>query len=319
MANTTTGRVWPSFSSTSAISVPSGANAASGPGPAPVPPGSRPPCASRCCLVAGELPRRERVGGGLGQRDQRQLRLELVQGPCHGEVVGAGPGAPEHGHMAAHPERVAQVAGQGTDVGAAGAGHRDVDIQQVTGAPLGQHAERPDGHRPGCQDRRGAGPGQPVGPRPADLDGADRGRDLLDLAGQRHRGGAHLVQGHRTGRGAGDDLALGVAGVGRLAEPDGRQVLLLGERQVPEQPGGLPDPGDQHARGHGIEGAAVADPAGPGEAPEPGHHVVRGHPAGLVHDDQPVSRAHRPGPAPAPAPSSSSPSSSSSSASAGTR
>jgi hypothetical protein len=104
--------------------------------------------------------------------------------------------------------------------------------------------------------------------------------------------GTHRVQGEPTGRGAGDDLALGIGGAGRLAEPDGGLVLLLRQRQVPKQPGSFPDPGDQHPGGHGVERATVADPPGAGEPPEPGDHIVRGQPGGLVADDQPVRGGH---------------------------
>ena len=86
----------------------------------------------------------------------------------------------------------------------------------------------------------------------------------------------------------GDDLAVRVVGVGRLAEPDRAGVLLLGEREVAEQPGGLLHPDHQHPGRHRVQRARVTDPAGAGQAADPGHDVVRGPAGWLVHDDQAV-------------------------------
>ncbi len=70
-----------------------------------------------------------------------------------------------------------------------------------------------------------------------------------------------------------------------------RRVLLLGQRQVAEQPGGLLDADHQHPGGHRVERAGVPDPAGAGQPADPGHDVVRGQPGWLVDDQQPAGRA----------------------------
>ena len=72
-----------------------------------------------------------------------------------------------------------------------------------------------------------------------------------------------------------DDLALGVVGDGGLAEPDRGDVLLVGQRQVAEQPGGAVDAEHQHARRHRVERAAVTDLAGARESAHPADDVVR--------------------------------------------
>src|SRR5262249_60096946 len=110
--------------------------------------------------------------------------------------VAARAGAAERGPVPADAERLAQVPGERPDIGTARAGHGHVDVQQVTGAPLGNYAERPYGHRPGREWWLLARPGHPVGSFPVHLDGADGWRDLLDLAGQLLRRGPDRREGH---------------------------------------------------------------------------------------------------------------------------
>ena len=58
-----------------------------------------------------------------------------------------------------------------------------------------------------------------------------------------------------------------------------------------EQPGGAVDAEHQHAGGHRVEGAGVADLAGAGQPADPGDDVVRRHPGRLVDDDQPGAQS----------------------------
>ena len=46
------------------------------------------------------------------------------------------------------------------------------------------------------------------------------------------------------------------------------------------------DPADEHAGGHRVERARVADLAGAQDPPQPGDHVVAGQPGGLVDDHE---------------------------------
>jgi len=64
-------------------------------------------------------------------------------------------------------------------------------------------------------------------------------------------------------------------------------AIRLGvERQVPEQPGGPLHAEHQHAGGHRVQRAGVADLAGAQQPAQPTHHVVRGQAAWFVHDHE---------------------------------
>src|SRR5579859_4912961 len=260
-------------------------------------------------LVGGQVPAGERGRGGPGQRQDLEPLGQLVQGLGLVQAVPADPGAAQGGQVPAGAQRGAEVAGQGPDVRATGAAHGGVEVFEVVtdGADVGD-AELVDGHRAGLELGRGPGPGQLVGALAVDLDRADRGRDLLDLAGQVCAGLADRFWCEAGGRRDCGELAFGVVGIARLAEPDRGVVLLLGQGQVAEQAGGLLDPDHQDAGRHRVQGARVTHPPGAGQPADPRHHVVRGQAAGLVDDDQAVFAVRH-----------SSSSSSSSSSSAGLR
>ena len=129
-----------------------------------------------------------------------------------------------------------------------------------------------------------------VGAHAVDLDRADRRRHLLDGAGERATPAAIASSVTPEASAVAQHLALGVVGDGRDAEPDRGVVGLVGEREVAEQPGGALEPEDEHAGGHRVERAGMADLAGAGEASHAGDDVVAGHPGGLVDDDQAVRR-----------------------------
>src|ERR1700733_4201460 len=241
-------------------------------------------------LVRGQLPAAERGRGGLRQRQDLEPLGQLVQGFRGIEAVLPDPGAAQRGQVPAGAELVTEVTGQGPDVRAAGAAHGGVHVGEVTAgyrADTGD-GELVDGDRAGFELGRGPGAGQLVGALAVDLDRADRGRDLLDLAGQRLDGLVDRLLGDGFGRRGGGELAFGIVGAGGLAEPDRGVVLLLRQGQVAEHAGGLLHPDDQDAGRHRVQGARVALPPGPGPPPDPGHHVMRGHAAGLVDDDQAI-------------------------------
>ncbi len=136
-----------------------------------------------------DVPAGERGRRGLGDRHDCQLFLELVEGLRRVQPVRADAGAAQRGQMAADAKPRAEVAGEGADVGAGGADDRDDQVEDrcaVLGDGLADvvHGER--GHR----DRAGgdvevlALPRALVGAHPVDLDGADLGRHLHDVAGQ---------------------------------------------------------------------------------------------------------------------------------------
>lgn len=197
--------------------------------------------------------------------------------------------------MAADAQVRAQVTGERPDVGAGRADHRHDQVEDGR-AVLGDRVpdvvdrERRDGDGAGGDLELLALPCPLVRAHPVDLDGADLRRHLHDGAGQLGDPGVDGVAGDLRGVDRPRDLALGVVGQGRLAEPDRAQVLLLGQREVPEQLGRLLDAEDEHARRHGVEGAGVSDAAGPGDPAHLGDHVVRGEARRLVDDDKAVGR-----------------------------
>src|SRR5690606_1567359 len=87
-----------------------------------------------------------------------------------------------------------------------------------------------------------------------------------------------------------DELALGVVGRRGGAEPDRRVVVLVGADDVREQLGRAADAEHEHARGHRVERAGVADLARAREASGASDDVVARPPARLVDDDQAVGR-----------------------------
>ena len=237
-------------------------------------------------LVLAQVPAREGRRGRLGQRQHLEAPGQLLQGAGIFGAIAADPGAAQPDQVAAGAQGRAEVAGQGPDVGAARAAHGGVEVEQVPVAADIRDRELVDRHRPGRQLGRGARPGQPVGALAVDLDRADRGRHLLDLAGEPgHRRHERFRGNVRRGGGAGD-LALGVVRAGRLAEPDRGVVFLLGQRQVAEQPGGLLHADHQDAGRHRVQRPGVAHLPGPGQPPDPGHDIMRRHPARLVDDNE---------------------------------
>ena len=75
-----------------------------------------------------EIDRGEGGPGRLGDRQHREVLGQRVQGTSDGQVEGPDGGTPQRGEVPADAEPGAHVAGDGADVGAAGAAHRDVDV-----------------------------------------------------------------------------------------------------------------------------------------------------------------------------------------------
>src|SRR5690606_10244372 len=74
----------------------------------------------------------EGASGGLGDRYEAELRLELLEGAGHVEAELPHRRTPQRGQVPAHPEGSPQVAGDSADVGARRAPHRDVDVHHVS-------------------------------------------------------------------------------------------------------------------------------------------------------------------------------------------
>jgi hypothetical protein len=191
-----------------------------------------------------------------------------------------------------HSEGGPEVAGERAHVGAGGAVDRHVEVDDITGTTGRAHVERMDGYGAGRQLDGVARPHLGVGPLAVDLDGADRGRHLLDRAGQPGDPGLDLVVLQVGCRRHRDDLALGVVGHRAGTEPDRRVVGLVRQRKVTQQPGGPLDPEHQQAGGHRVERAGVTDAPGAGEATGARDDVVGGQTSGLVDQHQPAGHSH---------------------------
>ena len=208
------------------------------------------------------------------------------------QAVGSHLGPAQGREVTADAERVAEVAGEGPDVGAGGAFHSDVDVDRLAVAHRAQPVDLKavDGDRTCGQRDLFAGPDARVGAFAVDLDRADAAGNLLDVPGEGGDAGPDLVLGDPGGAVGGSDVALGVVGDGRFAEADGGRVRLGGPHDVGQQPGGLVDADHQHARGHRVQGPGVAHFSGTGEPPHPSNHIVAGPALGFVHYYQ--SRKH---------------------------
>ena len=134
-----------------------------------------------------------------------------------------------------------------------------------------------------------AGPDPGVGPLAVDLDRRDRGRDLLEVADEGASAARERLVGEVRGAVTGQTSPSASSVVVAAPEPDRGVVGLVGQRQVPEQPGRAVDAEQQHPGGHRVERAGVADLAGAGQPAHPGDHVVRGHPGGLSTTTRPAS------------------------------
>ena len=128
-------------------------------------------------------------------------------------------------------------------------------------------------------------PGERVGALAADLDRRVGGRALADDAGRQHA--ARAASRPRL------DLALGVAGGRREAQPRDRLVALGQRHQEALHARGAPDEDQQQPGGERVQRARVADLDALAEPPP--HlrdDVVRRHPGGLV-DEQTTPSAER--------------------------
>ena len=83
--------------------------------------------------------------------------------------------------------------------------------------------------------------------------------------------------------GAGDIL-----GVGRKAQAQGGLIGFFGVFKKFHPPGGPAHEHRQHAGGHGVQGAAVADAAGIEHPAQPGGHILAGPVLGFIDNDDSV-------------------------------
>ena len=142
------------------------------------------------------------------------------------------------------------------------------DPYRVRSSQLSRPPTGPEAGQLGAHDQGGARLALDLLPAPGQVVEmlalvANRGvhrRDLGDLADELAERGPHLLSVQPSGVAARDDGALGVEGLGALAEPDGAAVGLGLAVEVVDEPGGASQADGEQALGHGVEGAGVADP-----------------------------------------------------------
>src|SRR5918993_5776656 len=139
--------------------------------------------ADPACRLSVDVEARERRGRCLLHRHDVHVVGKLVQGPGDVEAVRPDPGTAKRGQVATDAQCGAEVAGQGTDVGARGALDLDVDVEMATIPSDAQQVEPPHRHVSGPELHLFPGPDPGVGPDAVDLDGAHRAGNLPDLSG----------------------------------------------------------------------------------------------------------------------------------------
>ena len=194
--------------------------------------------------------------------------------------VQPGAGAPQGAHGALLAQCVGNVLQQGADVGALGAGHLQ-HIFVFGGAAAVGDAVDLDGA--GLALHGLALAGQLVKGLAAHLDRRVHGRHLHLLAHELRQHGLQFPLPCRDG-GRFQHRAGDVAGIGALAQPQhGAVSLVMIQLQVHGLAGTAAEH-RQHAGGHGVQRAAVAQLAGAQHAAQLCHHIKTGPVHGLVHD-----------------------------------
>ena len=82
--------------------------------------------------------------GGCGrcERHERQFRTELGKRDGRVQAERSDPGPPEHSEMPADTKCCAEVAGQGSDIGARGTFDLDVDVRELPAADAATSSSR---------------------------------------------------------------------------------------------------------------------------------------------------------------------------------
>jgi ribosomal-protein-alanine N-acetyltransferase len=136
-----------------------------------------------------ELQGRERRARSRGERHHREVGGELVEGVRIGDAERADRCTAQRRQVPADTEGGAEVASESSHVGAAGAPHRDVQVEALRARPHLVHGELVDGDPAGFEGDLLPCPDPGIGTSAVDLDRRDGGRDLVQLADQLGRSG----------------------------------------------------------------------------------------------------------------------------------
>src|SRR5579885_928296 len=241
---------------------------------------------------------RGQVADGLVHRAERVRErptggevFQLLERQGIGELEPARPGPHHEVGVPAHPERVADVRAQLSDVRPLAADDVEQDARPLPVGPHHVDAVHHDAARLQVHDL--AAPRQAIQPGPLVVDRGDHRRHLQDLPGEPAEDGLEGRPGdraggtgrpgagctiHRTQQGARreprvplrQDLAVGVAGAGPDPQAHLDAVGLVRLHQELAEARRPPDAADQHARSTGVERAGMADPSEPDEAADDG-------------------------------------------------
>lgn len=221
-----------------------------------------------------------------GPRDVAAALLEIVKGDelAGEEAEVAGTCAAQGAEVRAAAELLADIVRISADVKALAAHDAEVHFGQLDARDLTVK----DAHETRFALHLLALARQLVEGHAVDLDGGHHRRRLVEVSAERIKRSGDLVLRELRNRFLFDDLALAVLAVGGDAERQRADVfLLLGHEQVLNL-GGIPDHENEHARGHGIQRATVADLFRIQAASRDCHDVVRGHVLTFVHEENSV-------------------------------
>src|SRR5699024_940805 len=208
----------------------------------------------------------KQCAGRLGQRDEFARGRVEVLGQAHGpvEFEVADADAAQRSEVAEDTEVGADIAAQGTHIGARGAVDLDVDVDMalIGGEADVDDLECGDLDPAGLQLDVLAGPDSGVGASAIDLDRRYGAGDLVDepaLSGDRSLDGCRVDGGQGLGTGEAVGFGVGVVGRCRRAQANGRQIGLRYTGDVAEQLGAAPESEHEHTGGHRVEGSGMAD------------------------------------------------------------
>ena len=123
-----------------------------------------------------------------------------------------------------------------------------------------------------------------------DLHGADHRRDLVKIAAELVEGGLDVRAGEVRHGLLLEDFALGILRVRGGSERECAGVFLVLAHEEVLNARGIADDEDEHAGGHRVQRAAVADFFGVEAAARHGHHVMRGHFLAFIDQENAINR-----------------------------
>ena len=197
--------------------------------------------------------------------------LQVLEGHALGVGELAAGGAAEFREMGAAAELLPEVVRKGANISAFAGAHDKINLRRLPARELILgYADEARLARNFLAFARGFVEGHAV-----DFYGGKHGRRLVLVTHEGFYRGKNLRLGER-GDGAGlKHLALGVLRVGDFAQRDRAGVFLVRAHEVLRGAGGLANKHDQHAGGHRVERAGVADAPGSQNAAQARDDIVR--------------------------------------------